>query len=161
LPVMWPWFGLHATDSDKQQHGFARTSEWQVKATKALADGSTQLQLGLSDTPTSRELWPLSFELSLTITVGDELHVQLISRNTNDQPFTAGAALHSYFCVGDIAHTHVDGLQDCNYIDQLDGNQIKQQKDAVRITQEVDRIYTDTEANCVIHDANQLHRATC
>jgi len=155
VPVIWPWFGPHATDSDKPQHGFARTSEWQINATKALADGSTQLQLGLSDTPTTRALWPFSFELSLTITVGAELHIELTSRNVDEQPFTAGAALHSYFCVGDIAHTHVDGLQGCHYIDQLDGNQIKQQKDVVRITQEVDRIYLDTDATCVIHDEKQ------
>jgi len=155
VPVIWPWFGPHATDNDKPQHGFARTTEWQVNATKALADGSTQLQLGLSDTPTTRALWPFTFELSLTITVGAELHIELTSRNTGEQPFIVGVALHSYFCVGDIAHVHVDGLQDCHYIDQLDGNQVKQQNDVVRIAQEVDRIYTDTDATCVIHDEKQ------
>jgi len=51
-------------------------------------------------------------------------------------------------------------LQGCDYIDQLDGNQLRQQNNAVRITQEVDRIYLDTEATCVINDlqlSRQLH----
>ncbi len=156
VPVIWPWFGPHATDSDKPQHGFARTAEWQVNATKALADGGTQLQLGLSDTPATRALWPFAFGLSLTITVGAELHIELTSRNAGEQSFIVGAALHSYFCVGDIADTHVNGLQNCNYIDQLDGNQVKQQNAAVRIAQEVDRIYLDTDAVCVIYDEKQL-----
>ncbi len=160
VPVIWPWFGPHVTDSDRPQHGFARTIEWQVQATKALADGSTQLQLGLSDTAETRTLWPFAFELNLTITAGAELHIELTSHNTGEQPFTAGAALHSYFEVGDVSQMFVEGLQGCHYIDQLVGNQLKQQNDGVRIAQEVDRIYVDTEASCVIHDAllsRQIH----
>jgi D-hexose-6-phosphate mutarotase len=139
VPVIWPWFGPHATDSDKPQHGFARAAEWQVNTTQALADGSTQLQLCLSDTQATRALWPHAFELSLTITVGTELKIELTSRNTGEKPFTAGAALHSYFLVGDISDVHVEGLQGCDYIDQLDDNKIKQQNGAVRIAREVCR----------------------
>lgn len=160
VPIIWPWFGPHATDSDKPQHGFARTAEWQVKAVKALADNSTQLQLGLTDTPATRALWPHAFELSLKITVGTELHLELTSRNTGEQLFAIGAALHSYFSIAEVNNMLVDGLQGCNYIDQLDNNKIKKQNGAVCIAQEVDRIYLDTEANCVIHDttlSRQIH----
>jgi len=160
VPVIWPWFGPHATDNHKPQHGFARTAQWQVSATKALPDGSTQLQLGLSDTPATRALWPFAFELNLNITVGVELRIELTSHNTGEHPFTAGAALHSYFSVADIADTYVDGLQSCNYINQLDNNKIKKQSDVIRIAQEVDCIYLDTEETCVIHDAKlsrQIH----
>lgn len=154
VPVIWPWFGPHATDSDKPQHGFARTAEWQVNATKALSDGSTQLQLCLTDTPATQALWPFAFELSLTITVGAELKIELTSRNTGEQSFTVGAALHSYFVVGDVKNMQVDGLHNCHFIDQLDGNKVKQQNGVVSITEEVDRIYIDTDATCVIHDEN-------
>jgi glucose-6-phosphate 1-epimerase len=153
VPVIWPWFGPHAADVDKPQHGFARTAEWRVNATRALADGSTQLQLCLSDTADTHALWPYAFELSLMITVGTELNIELTAHNIGEQTFTAGAALHSYFAVGDVKQISVDGLHGCNYIDQLDGNRIKQQNNAVRIAREVDRIYTDTDTICVIHDA--------
>lgn len=152
VPVIWPWFGPHATDSDKPQHGFARTAEWRVGATEALADGSTQLQLVLNDTSVTRALWPHVFSLSLLVTVGEELNIELTCCNTGEQAFTVGAALHSYFAIGDINQVSVDGLQGCEYIDQLDGDQIKLQDEALRISQEVDRIYLDTEATCVIHD---------
>jgi glucose-6-phosphate 1-epimerase len=158
VPVIWPWFGPHATDSNKPQHGFARTAAWRVGATKALVDGTTQLQLVLNDSSVTRALWPYAFELSLTVTVGAELKIELTSRNAGEQSFTAGAALHSYFALGDVQQMHVDGLRACNYIDQLDGNEIKQQNDAVRIEQETDRIYVDTETTCVIYDAKLLRQ---
>lgn len=153
VPVIWPWFGPHATDNSKPQHGFARTAEWQVSATEALADGRTQVQLQLVDSAATRALWPHAFELDLMITVGAELKIELTSRNTGDQPFSAGGALHSYFTVGDVAKISIEGLAGREYIDQLDGNQLKQQTGEVRITAEMDRIYVDSTDTCIIHDA--------
>lgn len=163
VPVIWPWFGPHAIDRHKPQHGFARTTEWRVSATKALPDGSTQLQLQINDTLATHMLWPHAFELSLTITVGTALNIELTSRNTDEKTFTAGGALHSYFAVGDIRKIHIDGLLGRHYIDQLDGNRIKQQNDAVCIREEVDRIYFDTEDTCTegicaIFDAQLLRQ---
>ena len=160
VPVIWPWFGPHATDSSKPQHGFARTAEWRVSATETLADGSTQLQLQLTGNPSTRALWPHAFELSLTINIGSELKIGLTARNMGEQNFVAGGALHSYFAIGDVTQMHIDGLAGREYIDQLDDNQIKQQTGEVRIRQEVDRIYFNSEDTCVIHDAmlsRQIH----
>ena len=153
VPVIWPWFGPHGTDSSKPQHGFARTAEWQVSATESLADGSTQLQLMLTDSDTTRALWPHAFELLLTITVGTELTIDLTGHNTGDQPFTAGGALHSYFAIGDVTQMVITGLEGREYIDQLDGRQIKPQTGDVHIRREVDRIYVNSDDTCVIHDA--------
>jgi D-hexose-6-phosphate mutarotase len=152
VPVIWPWFGPHATDSSKPQHGFARSAEWQVSTTEALADGSTQVQLQLVDSAATRALWPHAFQLDLTITVGTELKIELTCRNIGDQPFSAGGALHSYFTVGDVAKISIAGLAGREYIDQLDGNQIKQQAGDVKISQEMDRIYVDSTDTCIIHD---------
>jgi glucose-6-phosphate 1-epimerase len=160
VPVIWPWFGPHATDHDKPQHGFARTTEWRVAATEALAGGATRLQLQLADGAASRALWPHAFELRLSIEVGTELRIDLNARNTGDECFIAGAALHSYFAIGDVANMHIEGLAGREYIDQLDGDQVKQQSGVVRIAQAVDRIYRATEDACVIHDdtwSRQLH----
>ncbi len=163
VPIIWPWFGPHAIDKHKPQHGFARTTEWQVNATKALPDSSTQLQLKMHDTPATQALWPHAFELNLSITVGAELKIELTSRNTGEQTITIGGALHSYFAVGDIGQIHIDGLLGHNYIDQLDSNRIKRQHEAIHIRQEVDRIYFDTEDTCTegicaIFDAKLLRQ---
>lgn len=160
VPIIWPWFGPHGSDHTKPQHGFARTTEWRVAATEALADGATRLQLQMADSAATRALWPHAFELHLSIEVGTELRIDLTARNTGDESFVAGAALHSYFAIGDVANMHIEGLAGREYIDQLDGNQVKQQSGAVRIAQAVDRIYCATEDACVIHDATwsrQVH----
>lgn len=153
VPVIWPWFGSHATDSRKPQHGFARTAGWQVSATEALADGSTQLQLQLTDDASTRALWSHAFELSLTVSIGAELKIDLTSRNTGEQSFTAGGALHSYFAIGDVEKMFVEGLSGREYIDQLDANRVKLQTGELRITRETDRIYVDSDDACMIHDA--------
>ena len=141
VPVIWPWFGPHPSDSSKPQHGIARTAAWQVVASEALADGRTQLQLALTDTQQTRTLWPHAFELGLTLTVGTTLDIELTARNMGEQPWEAGAALHSYFAIGDVERMHIEGLAGCDYIDKLDNNQRKQQVGDVRINEAVDRIY--------------------
>jgi D-hexose-6-phosphate mutarotase len=153
VPVIWPWFGAHPTDSSKPQHGFARTVEWQVYASQVLTDGSTQLQLQLNDTPDTRVLWPHAFKLRLTITVGAELKIELTSRNKGQQSFSVGGALHSYFAIGDVKHMSINGLLGREYIDKLDNNRRKTQSGELRIGQAVDRIYCDSADTCEINDA--------
>jgi D-hexose-6-phosphate mutarotase len=152
IPVAWPWFADHPTDPDKPAHGFVRTAPWSVRATKKLGDGATRLQLGLHDSDQSRSLWPHAFQLEIVITVGSQLEVELIARNPGDLPFTCGGALHSYFSVSDAARIAVHGLDGCAYVDKVDRGKRKQQRGAVTIETETDRIYLDTTATCVIED---------
>lgn len=160
IPVIWPWFGPHPTDDTKPQHGFARVSAWSVLRTEALPNGETQLALGLSDNETTRSIWPYSFELEIVITVGGSLQVDLTCRNTGAQKFDAGAALHTYFTVGHIDSVHLEGLDGRPYLDKVTGYDRKVQSGDIRFTQEVDRIYLDTDDMVTIHDAKlarQIH----
>jgi len=155
IPVCWPWFGPHPSDKSKPQHGFARISEWGVAGSIALDDGSVQLRLKLADNESTRALWPHEFELELAVTVGRELKVELTARNPGREAFQMSGALHSYFQVGDICRTQIAGLAGAEYVDQPDGNRIKRQSGPVRVAEEVDRIYLDTDAACLIDDAAQ------
>jgi glucose-6-phosphate 1-epimerase len=152
IPIIWPWFGPHWSDKHKPQHGFARNSMWQVSSSAALPDGATQLQLVLNDAPETQSLWPHAFELRLCLTVGTTLNIELTGVNTGTMPFTAGAALHSYFALANVSEMFVEGLAGRTYIDQLDGHQQKIQKGTIRVTDAVDRIYVATDDHCVIYD---------
>jgi D-hexose-6-phosphate mutarotase len=151
IPVCWPWFAQHPTDPTLPMHGFARTSMWQVVGT-AVIDDATQLRLGLTDTEATWQLWPHPFALELDITVGRRLRAELIARNTGDEPFSCGGALHTYFRVGDVTKVAVHGLEGCAYLDKTEGYQQKTQQGPVTIGAETDRIYLDTTAECVIDD---------
>jgi glucose-6-phosphate 1-epimerase len=152
IPVCWPWFAQHPSDPTKPFHGFARTAMWQVRGTSVLEDDSTQLRLALTDSEATYQMWPHAFALELVVTVGPQLNVELISRNTGDTSFVVGGALHSYFRVGDVSRVTIHGLEGHSYIDKVDGGQQKTQTGPITIGMETDRIYLDTTSECVIDD---------
>ena len=151
IPVCWPWFGAHPEDDSLPNHGFARTSIWHVEAISAHDDGSTTILLELRDDEATRRLWPHRFSLQLAVTVADTLTVSLTTKNLDTVPFTVSAALHTYFAISDIEKVKINGLERCRYFDQLDGG-TKEQKDAVTVEEETDRIYLDTPKQLELHD---------
>ncbi len=158
VPLCWPWFGPHDTESSFPAHGFARTVPWAVIASEQLDDGRTRLQFQIEDTNQGRTQWPYPTELTLTITVGRSLEIDLCTRNAGTEPMTVGQALHTYFEVSDVSQVQVQGLEGCDYLDKVDGFKRKQQVGAVTIDQEVDRIYLGSVADCLIDDPGLQRR---
>jgi len=153
IPVCWPWFGPDPEGRGRAAHGFVRNRPWTVRATETLVDGDTRITLGLVDSTETRDIWPNAFDLSLEVTVGDGLRVELVTQNPGDQPFTLTQALHSYFKVGAIGQVQVSGLEDTDYLDKAGDGSRKTQAGAVRFEQEVDRIYLDVQPELTIDDA--------
>lgn len=140
IPVIFPWFGSHPNDESKPQHGFARNSSWNVAG--ASADGSNvTIELSLSSSPVTKQLWPYEFALKLTVTLSDKLHVRLRVENKDSEPFEVSPALHSYFAVADIRQVSLSGFEDTPYIDQLGGGERYNQAGLVKFSEEVDRVY--------------------
>jgi D-hexose-6-phosphate mutarotase len=152
VPVCWPWFGAHKTDSKLPGHGYARTVPWDVLETKALPDGSTFLRFGLTENDTTRAQWPYAATVQLEVTVGKELRVELITTNTDTKSFELGEALHTYFQISDVAKVTIHGLDNCAYLDKVQDFARFTQKDCIVIENEVDRVYINTAEDCVIED---------
>jgi glucose-6-phosphate 1-epimerase len=152
VPVCWPWFGPHKTDAKLPAHGFARTVPWGVLETRALSDGSTFLRFGLIESDTTLAQWPHASTVQLEVTVGQALRVELVTTNTGDDAFELGEALHTYFQISDVAKTTVRGLDNCAYLDKVQDFAQFTQKDGIVIESEVDRVYINTAADCVIED---------
>lgn len=153
IPISWPWFADHPTDSSKPAHGFARTSLWNVRGTKRISELETQIELGLVDNESTREVWNHKFDIKLSVTVGRELSAQLTITNLDNEDFTITSAFHSYYQVGNVNDIVVYGLEDINYIDKVDNFAHKKQVNPIKITSETDRIYLDTKNNCIITDS--------
>ena len=152
VPICWPWFGQ--PHPQVPQHGFARTSQWNVVETKAHLDPSLEIAFQLTDSEQLRSIWPCSFELTLRVIVGRDLTLQLSCLNTGASPLTAEGALHTYFRVNDIANVKVLGLEGRTYLDKLDSMKSKQQEEAIRIDREVDRIFLETDDMVTICDGD-------
>jgi D-hexose-6-phosphate mutarotase len=152
IPVIWPWFGAHPSDPAMPNHGFVRTLPWAVDATEVLDGGAHQVRFALSDDEASRRLWPHAFALTYTVTLGRTLTVELAVRNPNPEPVRFTEALHSYFHVGDISQVRVHGLEETDYLDKTRDFDRFRQQGPIRIQGETDRVYLNTEAECVIAD---------
>jgi D-hexose-6-phosphate mutarotase len=152
VPICWPWFGPHKTDSKLPGHGHARTVPWEVLETKALPDGSTFIRFGLVESDTTRAHWPHPSTAQLEVTVGKALRVELVTTNTGNEAFELGEALHTYFQVSDVEKAVIKGLENCEYLDKVQDFARLTQKDHIVIENEVDRVYVNTPAECVIED---------
>ncbi len=152
VPVIWPWFGPHASNPDKPSHGFARKNYWEVFSTRIINNEIPQLRLTLQDDAASYALWPHPFRLELIITLSDALSIDLQIVNTGKGPFDCGGALHTYFNVSHIDNVAIHGLDGRPYIDQLANHQTKHQRGAITFAAETDNIYFNTKDTCRLED---------
>ncbi len=153
IPICWPWFGPHEGEASFPAHGYARTVEWQVVETEALANGATRLLFRFSGNEATAKMWPHATPCDYQITIGTALELELVTRNEGTTPVAVGQALHTYFAISDIRDVTVDGLEGCPYLDKVDGFKRKQQDGVVEFSGETDRIYLDSTADCLIDDA--------
>lgn len=158
VPVCWPWFGAHASESGFPAHGFARTVPWQVVASEMLADGSTRVAFELPQSSIPSGQWPHPCRVHNVVTIGQALAVELATGNTGKAAFEIGEALHSYFVISDVDAVRISGLEGAVYLDKVDNMQRKTQAGAITITSEVDRLYVNTETECLIEDAGFKRR---
>ena len=152
IPICWPWFATHPTDPNTPNHGIVRTELWDVKETTVVDEGTTRICLGISDSERTRVFWPYPFELEMIVTVGTELQVELITRNSGQTEFTFGEAFHTYYAVSDVTGISIDGLDGFTYLDKVEAFEPNIQQGAITINAETDRIYLDTMMECIIND---------
>ena len=143
IPICWPWFNAHPTDSSLPSHGYARTQFWKITGSQHTPELTT-LTLTLETDQLQAEA---------TISLGESLEISLKTTNTSDQTQTIGGALHSYLRVSDIADATISGLDHTHFIDTLTDTPETQSGD-ISITEETDRIYLNTSATVSIFDPN-------
>ena len=127
IPVCFPWFGPHPTDTDAPSHGRVRTAmgEWGQRH----PDRGSVTWTG--DT----------FGLRLAATLSETLHIDVDVVNRSGSPARFELALHSYFAVGGVQQVRVQGLDGLAYLDQLTGTRHQQGAEPVTFAAEFDRIY--------------------
>jgi D-hexose-6-phosphate mutarotase len=157
-PVCWPWFGPHASEAAFPAHGFARTVPWTVVGSRKRNDAKTEITLQLTDSEQTRAQWPHSTRLTLTVVVGDRLDMHLATTNLGDKPVQIGEALHTYLQISDVGVVKITGLEGSAFHDKVDDFAKKKQSGAVTLKGEVDRVYINTPADCVIEDAGLKRR---
>ncbi|MGZ8257825.1 MAG: D-hexose-6-phosphate mutarotase [Methylotenera sp.] len=152
IPICWPWFGAHPTDSTLCTHGFARVIPWQLVEAETTRDGATRLTLQMMETAETRRQLSYPYLLSMTVTIGERLKIDLATTNKANHPFMIGGAFHTYFQVSDIAKIHVKGLEDALYSDKVFNYERRVEKNDISFNGEFDRVYLNTTSDCTIED---------
>jgi glucose-6-phosphate 1-epimerase len=151
VPVCWPWFGPHPTDSTAPAHGLVRAKPWHV-ASAASDSARTSITFRTECTPNDHATWPNAARLELTVTIGVAVDIVLRTINSTHSAWSLTEALHSYIRVGDIAVVEASGLSGTRYLDQLTGQITSDAADAITIGTEFDRIYVDSVASVAVID---------
>jgi glucose-6-phosphate 1-epimerase len=152
VPICWPWFGAHPTDSSYCPHGFARVIPWRIIDIDATPTGATRIMLEMLETEEAKRQLSYPYALTITITVGRRLRVDMSTTNKADHPFVIGEAFHTYLNVSDIANVKITGMQDCVYADKMLKYQREVEHNALKFDGEFDRVYVDHSSDCTVHD---------
>ncbi len=156
VPLSWPWFSTPDTPA-LPDHGFAFTSLWQLHAVEHSADESKAV-LVLQDAAASWRLWPHPFRLTLTVTVGASLKLEMTTDNLDTVPVTIAQGFHTYFKVRDIENVTLHGLENTPFYNKALREMAPPSDEPVTVHAEIDRVYFPTTATCVIDDPGLRRR---
>jgi glucose-6-phosphate 1-epimerase len=150
IPICWPWFGPHPTDSSKPAHGFVRQMLWEVDVARE-TETAVDIVLKLSDSAATKALWPHAFSARLHVHIGAVLQVTLQATNTGTTAWDMTGALHTYFNVEDVRKVSIHGLHGTQYVEGRLSPDKRPQHGTISIDQEVDRMYV-SDAAVIVDD---------
>jgi glucose-6-phosphate 1-epimerase len=159
VPICFPWFGPKAGSPEAPPHGFARILPWTVGTVSRGAEGSLRAIFDLPAEAAARGGFPRELSLSLAVTVGRSLRMELTVRNVDSAAVTFEEALHSYFAVSDVRQVRVRGLEGVSYVDKTAAMARKPGEGApIAIAAETDRVYAGTSGTVTIEDPEWRRR---
>ena len=159
VPICFPWFGPKAGSPEAPLHGFARILAWTIRAVTPEADGSLRAVLDLPASAAARGGFPHELSVSLSLTVGRSLRMELTVGNTDAAARTFEAALHSYFAVSDVRQVRLHGLEGTAFVDKTAAMARKPgESGPIAIAAETDRVYLGTAGSVTVEDPGWMRR---
>ena len=137
-------------------HGYARITFWEVQSTQRLSDGGMQVVLHMPCDEKCQQFKTshahFECDLTLSITVGKYLKLDLLTVNQGQQFVPLSEALHSYFNVSDIHKINIQGLEKLTYLDKLNSGQPCLQEGKLQFKSETDSVFVDTDGEIHLID---------
>jgi glucose-6-phosphate 1-epimerase len=149
IPICWPWFGAHPSNTDVAAHGYVRTQTWEILNSKETDTGTT---ITLKPPSSAGVGFEGDAQLTLTVHVGKQLSIQLHTQNLGDNPLTYNCALHSYFAISDINQCELSGLTE-QYSDKTRAFQMFDTPQPYRFSEETDRVHQEQPRTLTIINA--------
>ncbi|WNC67646.1 D-hexose-6-phosphate mutarotase [Thalassotalea nanhaiensis] len=136
IPICWPWFGPY---NDAGNHGFARTSLWQLGSIDINSAG-IKVELVLEGEKRS-ESWTHKFKVTQILMFSNSFSQQLEIENLSNQDFQFSNALHSYFSVSSPENIAIPDLNSAYFDDKIKSIQGCTPSDVFNCVGPIDKIY--------------------
>lgn len=143
IPICWPWFGPHPTDTEAPAHGTVRKSQWQLNSLHCDHSVARIVLTHPGD----------KLSLALSIVIDSQLQLSLTTDNCGSDTATISSALHSYFAISDISDISITGLEDKPFRDAVNNNRPCLQQGPIHFDGELDRVYQNANRPICIRDA--------
>ncbi len=154
IPLCWPWFGAHAHNPERAQHGYARTSHFSVLSTSADAQ-ATSITLTLDPAAAPYAEWQNSACLEVEIRLSDSLWMEMRTTNKSNSTLTVSNALHSYYRISSRDRISIPDVTGLTYLDKPQHYKQLQQTSAIEINGEVDRVYLEPPSKIELLDSGR------
>ena len=150
IPICWPWFGAHTSNTEVDAHGYVRTQTWEILNTEDSVTGTT---INLIPLTSAGDGFEGNAQLTLVVQVGKQLNIQLHTANLGDTSFNYHCALHSYFVISDIKQCELLGLSE-QYSDKTRDYKMFDTPHPYRFDEETDRVHQQQPRTLTIADAD-------
>ncbi|MDO7928824.1 D-hexose-6-phosphate mutarotase [Pseudomonas sp. KFB-139] len=130
VPVCWPWYGRHPSESGWPAHGWARLLNWKLIDSAESEVGVTlhwQLQL-----------W--DWQVDLHAELGQGMELRLSTRHEDSEPCHFSHGLHAYWRISDVSGVALEGLDGVQGYDKL-SRQACQQEGDLRVVGGCQRVF--------------------
>jgi glucose-6-phosphate 1-epimerase len=156
VPLCFPWFGAHPSNTGLPPHGFARTRDWRFEGSEMRGD-NVVAELSLVSDEQTLQVFGHEFMARLRVSVGRELSMAFEVENTGASTFDYELALHTYLGVSDVQQIRIAGLAGARYDDKVSGARgVIEGAEALRISGETDRVYESTARVSIEDPARKL-----
>lgn len=164
IPIVFPQFGPDALPGYAKlpQHGFARLVAWDFQGVVVDNLEKTEISFTLKNGPWipegQRDIWGHDFRLIYTITLQQNtLKTNLSVQNTGASAFKFTTLLHTYFKLDNVDALRIKGL--CGYKFKEFKEDRSEDRDAVTIGSEVDRVYAHAKTPAITLENTVLSNA--
>ena len=114
VPICFPWFGPL---QGKSQHGFARTTLWQLKNQQTINNGETLIELSMIHR--KDDDYSQAFDLKQEIILGNDYRHKITVTNNASENMEISYGFHSYFQVSHSQNVSVPALKNSRYTNNL------------------------------------------
>lgn len=147
VPLVGPWFGLGRDGDRPTKHGWLRTNRWTLTGAQTTRSAAV-LRLELADPEFSGLFATVRFEIGRTLSID-------LTLVAGGQGVEIESALHTYFAVGDVRQSAVEGLGGVAYLDNTRGLERDEQPVGSLVpTPPLDRVYESSGADLMLCTAD-------